>query len=273
MAKGIQVKSEDYFYSVVKAAMNVPGVKINRSDFLRNQLNKHYSQEIVELAIRQNLASAGIPIEKIDQLAKSCINNETVRVTSISAAAGIPGGFAMMGTVPADVAQYFAHIIRVLQKLVYLYGWQEIYNTDDSFDDETMNQLTLFLGVMFGVNAANAAISQLAKTAAIKVEKDLARKALTKGTLYPIVKKVAGILGVKMTKQIFSRGIGKIVPVLGAVISGGITYSTYRPLANRLKDYLRELPIADSSYYQKQNRSDHDIIDIEFEEFTEEIKA
>lgn len=134
--------------------------------FLRKQFYKYYPQEVIELAIRKNPASAGIPSAKIEKLAKPCINNETMRVTSISAAAGIPGGFAMIGTIPADVAQYFAHIIRVLQKLVYLYGWKEIYNSDDSFDDETMNQLTLFLGVMFGVNAANTAITKIGKTAA-----------------------------------------------------------------------------------------------------------
>ncbi|MCZ2845677.1 MAG: hypothetical protein O2U61_04160 [Candidatus Bathyarchaeota archaeon] len=36
---------------------------------------------------------------------------------------------------------------------------------------------------MFGVNAANAAVTQLAKTAAVKVEKDIARRALTKGRI------------------------------------------------------------------------------------------
>ncbi|WP_216830308.1 bacteriochlorophyll 4-vinyl reductase [Alkalihalobacterium elongatum] len=270
MAQEIQVRSEDYFYSVIKAAMNVPGVKVRRSEFLRKQLDKHYSQEVIERAIKKNPASAGIPKEEIDKLAKSCISNETMRVTSISAAAGIPGGFAMIGTVPADVAQYFAHIIRVMQKLVYLYGWKEMYNTDDSFDDETMNQLTLFLGVMFGVNAANAAVAKIGKVAAIKVEKDVANRALMKGSIYPIVKKVAEKLGIKMTKQIFARGIGKVVPVVGAVISGGITYSTYRPLANRLKNYLRDLPIADVDFYDSKNEIDPEIIDAEYEDYIDE---
>ena len=269
MAKDLQERPEDYFYSVIKAAMNVPGVKVKRSDFLRKQFNKHYPKEVIEMAIRKNPASVGISKEIIDRLAKSCINNETMRVTSISAIAGIPGGFAMIGTVPADVAQYFAHIIRILQKLVYLYGWEKIYNSDDSFDDETMNQLTLFLGVMFGVNAANTAIAQIGKTAALKVEKNVASKSLTKGAIYPIVKKVAEKLGMKMTKQIFARGVGKVVPVLGAAVSGGITYGTYRPLANRLKNYLRELPIADVGFYDSRNGSDSAIIDIDFEDYSD----
>lgn len=270
MAEKLQVKSEDYFYSVIKAAMNVPGVKISRNEFLAKQLSKHFPQEVIEKAIEKNPASAGISIEEIDRLAKSCITIETTKVTSLSAIAGIPGGFAMLGTVPADVAQYFAHIIRVLQKLIYLYGWEEMYNTDGSFDDETNNQLTLFMGIMFGVNAANATITQIGKVAAVKVEKDVASMALTKGTVYPIVKKVAEKLGIKMTKQIFARGVGKIVPIVGAAVSGGITYSTFRPLANRLKNYLEKLPIADVEFYQSLKESDVEIIDVDFEEILEE---
>lgn len=69
-----------------------------------------------------------------------------------------------------------------------------------------------------------------------------------------------------MTKQIFARGVGKVVPIVGAVLSGGITYSTYRPLANRLKKYLRELPIADVDFYDAHNEKSPDIIDVEYEE-------
>ena len=72
MANEIQERSEDYFYSVIKAAMNVPGVKINRSEFLSKQFKRHYPQEVIEIAIRKN-----------------------------PAVAGIPSGLAMIGTVPA----------------------------------------------------------------------------------------------------------------------------------------------------------------------------
>ncbi len=96
----------------------------------------------------------------------------------------------MAVTVPADIAQFFWHIIRILQKLVYLYGWQEMLRGDeDALDDETTNQRTLFVGVMFGVNAANAVITKIASVAASRAEKALVQKALTKGAIYPNCKK------------------------------------------------------------------------------------
>lgn len=251
---------ENKFIMVIKAAMNLPGVQISRNNFLKTELSKYFSIDKVNLAIEKNPASAGISINEIEDIAKSCINYETNKVSAISAAAGIPGGFAMLGTVPADTAQYFAHMVRILQKLMYLYGWQELYSQEGQVDDETLNKITIFIGIMFGVNAANSAIAKLAQKAALQVEKNLVNKALTKGVIYPLVKQIAKILGVKMTKQVFAKSVSKIVPVLGGALSGGLTYVTFKPSADRLKKQLKSLPTADVKFYE------NDIIDVQFEE-------
>lgn len=264
MSSKNQVQNKLDFNLVLKSAMSTPGVRIDRNDFLRKELSKHFDEHVVSLAIEKNPAIAGIDINQIEGIANSCIQFETNKVTGLSAAAGIPGGLAMFGTVPADVIQYFAHIVRILQKLIYLYGWQEIVSSNDELDDRTMNELTLFMGIMFGVNSANATIGKLAQSAAVKAEKTLVNKALTKGAIYPVVKKVAQILGVKMNKQIFAKGVSKVIPGLGAILSGGLTYATYRPLAIKLKEYMKTLPTADVSYNREQdaNISDVDFVDI-----------
>ena len=89
----------------------LPMVKIDRELFLRKELRDRYRPEVVELAIQYNPAYAGIPVEDINQIAKSCIKGEATQVSTISAAAGLPGGFAILGSLPADLAQYFAHIL------------------------------------------------------------------------------------------------------------------------------------------------------------------
>lgn len=265
ISNSVEVSNENKFFMVLKSAMNLPGVKINREDFLEKELSKRFSREIVNLAIKKNPAYAGITVKQIEEIAKSCINYETNQATLLSTAAGIPGGFAMLGTIPADTVQCFGHILRILQKLVYLYGWSALYNSKGDFDDETVNQLTLFIGVMFGVTAATGAISKLAGSAAIKLEKSLVNKALTKGTIYPIVKVVAQKLGVKMNKQIFAKSIGKVVPLIGGVVSGGLTYATFKPSALRLEKHLKTLPTADVDFYKNSSKSNlsDDIIDAE----------
>lgn len=261
---------ESKFDMVLSAAAHLPGIRINRENFLRKELSKFFDNDIVEKAIKTNPAQAGIGQKIIEHIAKSCIKYEATKVTALSTAAGIPGGYAMAATVPADLAQFFGHVIRILQKLVYLYGWQELFNDEESYDDETSNQLTLFIGVVFGVNAAQAVIKKLSHAIAIKAEKTLVRKALTKGVIYPIVKKIAQAIGVKMTKEIFAKGVGKAVPIIGGVISGALTLATFVPMSKKLQKHLATLPTADSNYY-KQHKDDV-IIDIDFSDIEECIE-
>lgn len=249
------------FEKVLVESAKLPIVKIDRELFLRKELKDRYSKDVVEKAIEFNPAYAGIPVEDINKIAKSCITAETTRVTAISAAAGIPGGFALIGTVPADLVQYFGHIIRILQELIYLYGWQDLNLDSNEMNEETKNILTLFVGVMFGVNGAVNVINKIAGQVAKQVAKKLPQKALTKGVVYPMVKRIAALIGVRMTKEIFAKGVSKAVPIIGAVISGGLTFATYKPMSEKLKKYLASNELADVEYYRKLD--EENIIDVD----------
>lgn len=63
----------------------------------------------------------------------------------------MPGGWAMVATIPADIAQYYGYLLRATQKLLYLYGFPEIDldEKENKFDDGTMNTLILCFGVMY----------------------------------------------------------------------------------------------------------------------------
>ena len=89
------------FETMLVEATKFPMVKIDRELFLRKELRDRYTKEIVEKAIQYNPAYAGICVEDINKIAKSCIAAETIKVTTISAAAGLPGGLAIIGTIPA----------------------------------------------------------------------------------------------------------------------------------------------------------------------------
>ena len=45
----------------------------------------------------------------------------------------------MVATVPADIAQYFGYVIRVMQKLAYLYDYEDFELNEESISDNTMN--------------------------------------------------------------------------------------------------------------------------------------
>ncbi|MDF6018825.1 hypothetical protein [Streptomyces sp. JH34] len=241
----VSENSESRFSALLVGAARLPGVRIDRAAYLRTALARHCSEDDVRRAMEETPAAAGIPLGVLDRVANEAIRYETAKVSALSAAAGIPGFIAMPATVPADLAQYVGHMLRISQKLAYLYSWPDLFSADnDDVDDATKGVLTLFFGVMFGTQSANVAVGKVAEAMSKQVAKKLPQQALTKGVVYPIVKKVAGYLGVKMTKQTFATSVSKAIPLVGAAVSGGLTYATFRPMAKRLKTHLSGLELA-----------------------------
>lgn len=152
-------------------------------------------------------------------------------------------------------------MIRAMQKLLYLYGFPEIDTTEGQMlDSSTMNTLIICMGVMYGVAGANTALKSMAKALGLGVEKKLINTALTKGTIYPIVKSVAKWFNVRMTKEIFAGFFKKSIPVVGGVIGGGITYATFKPCCERLKNTLKDTRLSNPDV------KDEEIIEIVNEE-------
>lgn len=245
MAKSeLNENPESRFSAVLVGAARLPGARINRAAYLRKALARYCSEDEIRRAVEETPAAAGIPLDVLDRAANDSINYETTKASTLSAAAGIPGLLFLPATVPADAAQYFAHMLRIAQKLAYLYSWPDLFSDDnDDVDDATKGVFTLFFGVMMGVQSANAGVGKVAAMMSQQVAKKLPQKALTQGVVYPIVKKVAGYLGVQMTKQSFAKTVSKAIPIVGAVISGGLTLATYLPMAKKLKKHLSSLDL------------------------------
>ncbi|GAA3003492.1 hypothetical protein JCM13580A_20080 [Streptomyces drozdowiczii] len=232
------------FSALLAGAAKLPGVRVDREAYLRTALRRHCTEEDIRRATEETPAAAGIPLDVLDRLANESIRYETAKVSALSAAAGLPGVMAMPATVPADLAQYVSHMLRIAQKLAYLYSWPDLFDESDELDDATKGVLTLFFGVMFGTQSANAAVGKVAASMAEQVVRKLPQKALTQGVVYPVVRRVAGYLGVEMTKQTFAKSASKAIPVVGAAVSGGLTFATFRPMAKRLKKHLSGLELA-----------------------------
>jgi hypothetical protein len=239
---GAAATPESKFSMVLATTSGFPGVRIDRESYLRRALARYCSSEQIQLAVDESPAAAGIALGVIDKAARDSIKYESAKVTALSAAAGVPGGFALIGTVPADLAQNLAHVLRIAQKLAYLYSWPDLFSADgDEPDDATKGMLTLFVGVMFGAQSANQGVTVVAGMLAKQALKQLPKQALTKGVIYPIVKQVASKLGTEMTKLIFAKGVAKVVPIAGAVLNGGLTLATFAPMSFRLKKHLASL--------------------------------
>ena len=237
-------EAEQQAVEFLKKVVRVPGVRISRDDFLRQELRERgVPEEVIRRAIDTNPAFAGIPLAELDRLAEQVISYETNKSAALSFAAGIPGGFAMLGTIPADLTQYYVHALRIMQKLAYLYGWRDLLADVDAGEDETIGVLAVFFGVMLGVGGAAQSLTAFARIAAkTAYQKHVTKRALMSITWYPVVKYSLRVIGINITKSSFTKGASKIVPVIGGFVSSGLTFLALQTQSARLKGHLRELP-------------------------------
>lgn len=244
VAAGQQSEAERRALEFLSKVVRVRGVRINRDEFLRQELSKlHMGDDAIQRAIDSNPLLAGVALTKIDRIADEAISYETNKSAAISFVAGIPGGFAMLGTIPADLMQYYVHALRIMQKLAYLYGWGELLPDGREADDDTLGVLAVFFGVMLGVGGAAQSLTAFARVAAKTAYQNHATKrALMSITWYPVVKYSLRLIGINITKNSVAKGISKVVPVIGGFVSSGLTFMALQSQSILLKDNLREIP-------------------------------
>lgn len=230
-----KIEKRSLWNRVLATSLRLPFVKVDRDEFLTKELSKFCTPMEVMTALEQGTLSV-LSKKEIDKLANQCISYHLTMVCGTSALMGIPGGWWMAGTIPTDLTQFYGHILSLMQKLIYLYGWPSLTDVKNQLDDESLNIMTLFVGVMMGnkmaIEALTKVVAQVSKNAGVKISETVMAH-------YAV--KVAQWIGINMTKEGFAKGVGKVIPLVGAPISATITYYTFRPMARRLKRHLDEL--------------------------------
>lgn len=235
MTEQTKEKSITLWNRVLSTSVNLPFVKVDREEFLTKELTKFCTPMEVMTALDDTPLKV-LSKKEIDKLANSCIKYHLTMVCGTSALMGLPGGWWMAGTIPTDITQFYGHILALMQKLIYLYGWPSLVNVNKELDDESLNIMTLFVGAMMGnklaIEALTKVVGQVSKNAGIRI---------SEGVMAQYAIKIAQWIGINMTKEGFAKGVGKVLPLVGAPISATITYYTFRPMARRLKAHLDEL--------------------------------
>lgn len=259
-----QKSTNNSFELVLVNALKIPGVKVNRKEFLAHALADKVSITQLNEAIDKGPVEAGISLDILNKIAKSHIEKRTLQSSGASFAAGLPGGLAMAATIPADTLQFFGVALRLAQELAYLFGHKDMWHNQKIDIERVKGELTLFLGVMFGVGGSASALKILSAKLSQQMLKKLPQQALTKTIYYPIIKKIAAFIGVSLTKKTFAQGLSKAIPVLGGVISGGLTYASMKPMGNRLRQALMDTAdgYSDEEFTQDYENLKREIIDI-----------
>lgn len=233
-AKAVQI-----WDNALSMVLKIPGALVDRKDFLRNELSLYCNEQQLNDILEGRLKTTEVLTKKrIQKLAKGSIKYHRNLASMASGFAGLPGGLGLAAAIPADMAQYLYHVIILIQKLLYLYGVPDLRNSNNEIDDELKNIITLFIGVSMGADLASRGAKEFLKKLAKEVAIRIPRKALTKTTLYNIVKQTAKWIGIKLTKNKLGNALGKMVPLIGFPISASLTYFSFTHMSKKLKNHL-----------------------------------
>ncbi|WP_273850625.1 bacteriochlorophyll 4-vinyl reductase [Guptibacillus spartinae] len=267
MANKLKKKQID-LTSLIDQTLKVPTVKVDRKDFLTKRFADRVSKEKLNQILALGPYKAGINRSELDNVAKAVIHKRSLKSAGLGFATGVPGGLAMAGTIPADLYQFFGNSVVLAQELAYLYGHDDLWLDEHTDMEEARNEIIMFLGVMFSVAGTANALKFISNGLSKQLLKKLPQKALTKTLYYPIIKKSLLYIGIKVNKDVFAKGVAKVVPVLGGAVGGTLTYISMRPMGNRLYKALSEaLVLSEEGLYDEYKAMKEyfpDIIDIDF---------
>lgn len=123
---------------------------------------------------------------------------------------------------------------------MFLYGqWDDdFFDSVGEMTEDARNVTIVYIGYMLGVEAATKVVGNIVAKATSRgfIIKTLIKSALGREMIIKIVRAI----GIKSTAKAVSAG-SKAIPILGAVVSGGITLISFAPMANRLKVTLSKM--------------------------------
>ncbi len=243
----MDANAENSFFTttmnLIGTTSSLPFVRVNRDEFLREQFagSPHLDKIIV------NGPQSVFDVKYLRQKAGEVIKASTNSSAAMSFATGLPSNpVFMVAAGGTDAVQYFGFALNMSQKVAYLFGEDDLFTGDASkISEDAKMRIVSYLGVMFGAGSAAALIVATSKMAATKLGKTVAEKALTRTVWYPLTKRVAALIGLKITRRSVGTVVTKAVPVLGGVVSGAVTYATFKPMGNRLADTFVKIQTGD----------------------------
>src|SRR5215472_8218139 len=183
-------------------------VEIDPEEFRRHLADRH------NLWIPHFGRMRDVPVEQLDAIAERLIHD----AQRIALAQGAGFGLGGMITILPDASLLTIIILRLIQRLCLLYGFEE---------DDTERRAQMWLA------AAGAA--------GIDLGKDLAEKQLAE----KLAPRIAGQLALRIGEESAEKWVGRLIPLASSAIGGALNYSFVRAWGRRVHRHLREKHIAE----------------------------
>lgn len=185
--------------------------------------------------------------------AKTMMNYQVAKCTTSGVITGFGGAITLPVTIPANISSVLYVQMRMIACTAYMAGY-------DVHSDQVQ---TVIYACLAGVSI-NSLVKRMGVT-------------LGQKTFTAMVKKIPGKVLTKINQKVgfcfltkFGEkgliNIGKLVPGVGAVISGGIDFAETRIIANRAYKMFILGDFSDNDSKNEDEITDADIVDVDFTE-------
>lgn len=181
---------------------------------------------------------------------KAMLRNQIIKCTVSGAVTGFGGLIVMPVTIPANIVNVIYVQMRMVACVAYMAG----YKLDS---DQTQ---TFIYACLAGVGI-NALLKDAGRKFGVKFAKGLIEKIPGK-----VLIKINQKVGFRFITKFGEKGIvnlGKMLPGVGAAVGGGLDLVETKVIAGRAYKWFFD------GDFSVSNKSEKDIIDIDFEEITE----
>ena len=187
----------------------------------------------------------------MESAAKSFINYQIAKCTTSGFVTGLGGLLTLPVAIPANVSSVLYVQMRMIACLAHMGGYDT--NSDQvqtlvyaCLAGISIDQVVKQVGIKVGMKVANVMVEKIPGQVLIKINQKVGFRLLTKfGT--------KGVIN-----------IGKAIPVVGGVISGGFDFAETKIIADRA---YKMFILNDFSVSDKKGKADEDIIEIDPSDF------
>lgn len=224
--------------SIMKATLLLPFAKIGRSSYLHSLLKNHLAPDDIQRALA-TAPTKVMGVKNISKLAQKEARKNVWYATLFSFITAIPTNWLMWPAIVIDLLQFQINVFLISQKLLFLYGKNDIEN--ETQINEKANRLMLIVStIMIGKQK----LSRVAKSAAGMVGKQIVERygtrLLSKFIVFNTLRQIAKWMGISLTKTMLVDGINMLIPIICAAISALVSYALISPMAKKLQSHLRQ---------------------------------
>lgn len=213
--------------------------QVNRVEWLTDALYPFLSiTELEQLATEP--PHRFLSVKVLNHIANQEINRHTELLAMGSAGSSLTGCIATWVGIPTELSQYSVNLVLLIQKLAYLYGWDDFYSYG-TVTAETKARITFMMGSMLGIREADALLRSACRSYKGQVSITPMPYVGDHSPIDKVIVEISKRLLVLSAKGGITAWIGRKTPLIGVTIGATSSYLLVKPSLVRMKVLLRDL--------------------------------